>query len=52
METIEETCEWLAVLLERGFCHDNPQGAGNLFCAQSDITYILNHIVCLVHALA
>ncbi|CAA3014630.1 uncharacterized protein LOC111390252 [Olea europaea subsp. europaea] len=25
METIEETCEWLAVLLERGFCHDNPQ---------------------------
>ncbi|KAL2548019.1 tRNA/rRNA methyltransferase (SpoU) family protein [Forsythia ovata] len=25
METFEEICEWLAVLLERGFCHDNPQ---------------------------
>ncbi|CAI9772460.1 unnamed protein product [Fraxinus pennsylvanica] len=25
METVKEICEWLAVLLERGFCHDNPQ---------------------------
>lgn len=26
METSEEICEWLAVLWERGFCHDNPHG--------------------------
>lgn len=26
METSEEICQWLAILWERGFCHDNPQG--------------------------
>ena len=26
MENLEEIYEWLAVLWERGFCHDNPQG--------------------------
>lgn len=25
METSEEICQWLAILWERGFCHDNPQ---------------------------
>lgn len=26
METLEEIFNWLAVLWDRGFCHDNPQG--------------------------
>ncbi|XP_019190926.1 PREDICTED: uncharacterized protein LOC109185383 isoform X1 [Ipomoea nil] len=25
MDTLEETFDWLVVLWERGFCHDNPQ---------------------------
>lgn len=28
MDSLEEIFEWLAVLWERGFCHDNPQGRG------------------------
>lgn len=26
MATAEQIFEWLAILWERGFCHDNPQG--------------------------
>lgn len=28
MDSSQEIFEWLAVLWERGFCHDNPQGRG------------------------
>ncbi|KVH89763.1 hypothetical protein Ccrd_008245 [Cynara cardunculus var. scolymus] len=26
METLEDMFDWLAVLWQRGLCHDNPQG--------------------------
>ena len=26
METLEHMFDWLAVLWQRGLCHDNPQG--------------------------
>lgn len=29
MATAEQISEWLAILWERGFCHDNPQGTIN-----------------------
>ena len=31
METVEEVFNWLAVLWDRGFCHDNPQGTTDIF---------------------
>lgn len=39
MATAEQLFQWLAILWERGFCHDNPQGT--IFCHKSADILIL-----------